>query len=889
MNVLTLDRNRLTGPIPPELGNLAELSVLWLHQNHLGGPIPPELGGLTDLTSLLLSSNSLEGRIPSELGNLTRLEQLGLVGNALSGPIPSELASLSSLQALALNGNDLTGPIPSELGDLGALQSLWLSNNRLTGPIPSELGDLRALQLLLLDNNELTGPIPAQLGNLARLTRLELDNNNLTGSVPPELGRLDALEILWLNSNDLTGSIPPELGRLGALESLWLDENELTGPIPSELGNLTNLTRLDLFDNQLTGSIPPELGRLSALELLLLSNNELTGPIPVEFGNLASLTRLWLHENQLTGSIPVELGNLVNLENLGLEQNNLTGPVPSEFGRLTSLEFVSFANNAGMAGPIPSALSALTGLVGFLAGGTDLCVPSDEQLLAWLESILARRIARCADRERPMAYLTQAVQSRDFPVPLVADKEALLRVFPTARQATTETLPEVRARFFLNGDETHVADISPKSTPIPTGFDEGDLSKSANAVIPGHLVQPGLEMVIEIDPNGTLDPELGVPKRIPETGRLTVDVLAMPPLDLTLIPFIFRHEGDSSLVSLVRDIAADPAGHEMLEYARLLLPIDDLDVTAHEPVLTLAGGVSELLLETAIIRIIEGRSGHYMGMMPRAPGERERSSFSPGRSSVSIAVPRLVASSLGVNMWMSIAPCGSTRNPDASFPYRGGTIGAWGYDARGDGSLVPPTAAGFISDCAPPFWVSDYSFSNAVRFRASTYDNETLFDRGPQTRTIVVSGGLDEEGVPFLEPTFVVDAHASLPEAAGDYRISGLTADGAELFSLSFDMPELEGGEASVFAFAVPVQASWAGRLDRITLSGSGGSATLNADGDRATAILRDRRTGEVRGILRDVPVTGAAEANAIAIPGAGADLEVFLSRGIPDAEAWRR
>lgn len=628
---------------------------------------------------------------------------------------------------------------------------------------------------------------------------------------------------------------------------------------------------------------------MGALESLLLSNNELTGPIPVEFGNLASLTRLWLQENQLTGSIPVELGNLVNLEDLGLEQNNLTGPVPSKFGRLTSLEFVSFANNAGMAGPIPSALSAMTGLAGFLAGGTDLCVPSDEQLLAWLESIPARRIARCADRERPMAYLTQAVQSRDFPVPLVADKEALLRVFPTARQATTETLPEVRARFFLNGDETHVADISPESTPIPTAVDEGDLSKSANAVIPGHLVQPGLEVVIEIDPNGTLDPELGVPRRIPETGRLTVDVLAMPPLDLTLIPFIFRDEADSSMVSLVRDIAADPAGHEMLEYARLLLPIDDLDVTAHEPVLTSAEGVSELLRETAIIRIIEGRSGHYMGMMPRAPGERERRSFSPGRSSVSIAVPRLVASSLGGNMWMSIAPCGSTRNPDASFPYRDGTIGAWGYDARGDGSLVPPTAAGFRSDCDPPFWVSDYSFSNAVRFRASAHDNETLFDRGPRTRTILVSGGLDERSVPFLEPAFVVDAPASLPEAAGDYRVTGLTADGAELFSLSFDMPELEGGEASVFAFAVPVQASWAGRLDRIKISGPGGSATLNADGDRATAILRDRRTGEVRGILRDVPVTGAAEANVIAIPGAGADLEVFLSRGIPDAEAWRR
>ncbi len=579
----------------------------------------------------------------------------------------------------------------------------------------------------------------------------------------------------------------------------------------------------------------------------------------------------------------------MNLEDLGLDQNNLTGTVPSEFKQLTSLEFVSFAHNPAMAGPIPSELSALTGLGSFLAGGTDLCAPSDEQLLAWLESIPVRRIALCADWERPAAYLTQAVQSRDFPVPLVAGRQALLRVFPTARQATTETIPQVRARFFLNGEETHVANISPKSTPVPTAVDRGDLSRSANAVVRGHLVQPGLEMVIEIDPDGTLDPELGVPKRIPEAGRLPLDVLAMPPLELTLIPFVFRGDADSSMVSLVPDIAADAANHPMLEYAWLLLPINDLEVTVHEPVLTAARDVVDLVIETAIIRIMEGRSGHYMGMMPRALRERRRAAFRPGRSSVSTAVPRLVASNLGANMRMSTAPCGTTRNPDPAFPYLDGSIGTWGYDFRGDGSLVPPTAADFRSECAPPFWVSDYNFSNAVRWRASTYDNETLLDRGPRTRTILVSGGVDAGGAPLLEPAFVANAPASLPEGPGDYQLTGRTADGTGLFSLSFDMPEVDGGGASAFAFAVPVQSSWPGTLDSITLSGPGGSVTLGAEGDHATAILRDPRTGQVRGIFRDIPVGDAMEMDAMAIPGAGAGIEVLLSRGIPEAEAWRR
>ena len=39
-----------------------------------------------------------------------------------------------------------------------------------------------------------------------------------------------------------------------------------------------------------------------------------------------------------------------------------------------------------------------------------------------------------------------------------------------------------------------------------------------------------------------------------------------------------------------------------------------------------------------------------------------------------------------------------------------------------------------------------------------------------------------------------------------------------------------------------------------ITLSGPGGSATLDADTDLPLTILRDPRSGRVRAILRDVP-----------------------------------
>ena len=540
------------------------------------------------VTSLDLQKNGLEGPIPPELGALARARLVDLGGNELSGPIPSELGGLASVEELYLDGNELTS-VPPELGELGNLQELILNFNRLT-TVPAELGRLSRLEYLGLWSNALTS-IPPELGELGNLQRLDLDENRLT-SIPAGLAGLGRLEILWAASNRLT-SIPPELSALNSLRVLALEGNRLTD-IAIESGGYPNLRLLDLSSNELT-SFPPGLGELGSLRQLELDDNRLT-------------------------DVPPGLGGLAGLEILDVASNELSGPLPAGLVELTGLTSLGVADNAGLTGALPLDLTALEGLEDLHTTGTELCAPADPAFLDWLEGVTRQRVALCDGGGGAAAYLTQSVQSREFPVPLVAGKPALLRVFVTAEQATDATMPPVRATFYRDGAVTHELDIPGKADSIPTTIDESSLSKSANAEIPGWVVQPGLEVVIEPDPEGTLDPELGVAGRIPPTGRMAVDVRAMPVFEVTLVPFIRDENPDSSIVDITAAMAADPEGHELFERTRLLLPVAELDVTAHPAVASPTNNGYEILRLTEMIRVAEGGRGHYLGLMAGPTG-----------------------------------------------------------------------------------------------------------------------------------------------------------------------------------------------------------------------------------------------------------------------------
>ena len=272
---LNLGGNDLTaGPIPSWIRDLVHLEVLSLWRTNRTGTIPSWMGNLLDLYWLHLAYNDLSGPVPAQLGRLANLRGLFLTDNSLTaGPIPTWLSGLTDLEWLVLPGTNRTGPIPPWLGSLTNLRSVNLRRNDLTGPLPAELGRLANLRELDLRRNDLTGPLPAELGRLANLRELDLRFNPLTaGPIPASLSGLTDLEWLALSGTNRTGPIPGWLGSLTNLRSVHLGHNDLTGPLPAELGRLANLRELNLRFNPLTGPIPvalTDLGKLLTFDVWL--------------------------------------------------------------------------------------------------------------------------------------------------------------------------------------------------------------------------------------------------------------------------------------------------------------------------------------------------------------------------------------------------------------------------------------------------------------------------------------------------------------------------------------------------------------------------------------------------------------------------------------------
>uniref|UniRef100_A0A7N0T6Z9 non-specific serine/threonine protein kinase n=1 Tax=Kalanchoe fedtschenkoi TaxID=63787 RepID=A0A7N0T6Z9_KALFE len=396
---IILTEQKLSGVLPPSIGNLTSLRVLKLTSNSLHGQVPKEIGHLRRLQYIDLAQNSFEGRIPVELSNCSNLLKMYIYNNNFSGLIPFQFGSLSKLAVLLVNGSNLVGAMPNFLRNLSSLVVVDLSNNLFHGEIQNSLQGLPNLIYLSLyskfsgpnsplynlsslhsldvsenhftgtlaqdmdvafpkaiffnfGDNNLMGAIPSSLSNISRLTRFQIYENGLTGRVPDNLGKLKYLSALQLYSNHLGNKKSNDFSFLNSLtnctklESLDFSYNRFGGQLPNSISNFTlHLKNLRMDHNYITGRIPEGIGQLSGLYAIDFSGNLLDGVIPNSIGKLGNISQLYLYGNKLHGGIPSSIGNLTKLSTLNVGGNSLNGNIPSALRNCKSMEIFRISGN----------------------------------------------------------------------------------------------------------------------------------------------------------------------------------------------------------------------------------------------------------------------------------------------------------------------------------------------------------------------------------------------------------------------------------------------------------------------------------------------------------------------------------------------------------------
>ncbi|KAG2331769.1 hypothetical protein Bca52824_002949 [Brassica carinata] len=298
------------------------------------GKLSGDIAALSELQILDLSYNTgLTGPLPPNIGELKKLKNLILVGCSFTGQIPESIGQLEQLIYLSLNLNQFSGTIPASIGRLSKLYWFDIADNQIEGTLPVSNGTSSpGLDMLLetkhfhFGKNKLTGHIPENLfSSNMTLIHVLFDGNQFTGKIPDTLSLVKTLTVLRLDRNKLTGNIPTSLNNLTSLQELYLANNEFTGTLPN-LTSLTSLYTLDVSNNTLESSpIPTWISSLSSLATLRMEGIKLNGSIPNSFFSPAQLQTVILKRNQIDSTLDFGTSFSNQLEFVDLQYNNIDG------------------------------------------------------------------------------------------------------------------------------------------------------------------------------------------------------------------------------------------------------------------------------------------------------------------------------------------------------------------------------------------------------------------------------------------------------------------------------------------------------------------------------------------------------------------------------------
>ncbi|XP_047329901.1 probable LRR receptor-like serine/threonine-protein kinase At1g74360 [Impatiens glandulifera] len=127
--------NKLSGPLPSQIGLMKNFSMLHLGFNQISGELPPQVGQLL-LFSLNITQNNFTGAIPIEIGSAKCLQNLDLSYNNFSGQFTASLNKLTELSKFNISYNHYISGVIPQTGQLATFEKdSFLGDPFLTLPL----------------------------------------------------------------------------------------------------------------------------------------------------------------------------------------------------------------------------------------------------------------------------------------------------------------------------------------------------------------------------------------------------------------------------------------------------------------------------------------------------------------------------------------------------------------------------------------------------------------------------------------------------------------------------------------------------------------------------------------------------------------------------------
>jgi hypothetical protein len=435
-------------------------------------------------------------------------------------------------------------------------------------------------------------------------------------------------------------------------------------------------------------------------------------------------------------------------------------------------------------------------------------------------------ITQVAIYQGPKRVLMGGMQTGNVTVPVVAGRDALVRVF-VQTDGSYDGSPVIAHLFLGQGS-------APLEVVGAVGASsEGDLGSTINFDVPGASIVPGVTYRVELTQTTSKgdNPAASTPQGGGFDSLGSVSDGAS--LKVVVVPVQYGADGSNRV--------PDTSAAQLATYKAAFMatyPIDSMDISVGapfywgSPIDAAGNGWNDLLTAMADYRQQQGAPSdtYYFGAFNPAD---DFGGFCGGgcvaglgwvggdtdtwsRAAIGLGYGGSLTADtaiheIGHNHGRNHAPCGGAGGVDPGFPYANADIGDWFYNIVTRDLVAPGTATDMMGYCDPK-WISDYTF-DALFTRIKLVNHaEVVYAPGSLDR-LWERARIDAQGnLSWLSP---IQLH--LPPGGAPISVNVQTAGGVAAASghvFSFD--HLPGGVLFWPAGASPttgVQVSLAGQV----------------------------------------------------------------------------